>query len=180
MSRWGALIGSCLLAACTHAGGESVRGATQVPTMTEADHRPVHLAINGFNYTDLPISYFSVNGQGGSNIYVSSPTSGGGGTTCCITWYPRTQLPVEITVEWMRNLDGKRRWCERTVSITRPVPAHPSALGVHFMPDGDIRAEVTEGEADPILQLQRFDAGKRKESGNVIHDEDVARCRDGR
>jgi hypothetical protein len=141
---------------------------------------PVSLAINGFNYTDLPIDHFSVAGAGGGNIFVSSPTSGGGSTSCCLTWRPSTPLPKPIKVEWMRNLDGKRRWCEKTVQLTGPVPDKPTALGVHFMPGGDIQVEITRGYPKLKLQLQNFDDGRRHESGNVIHDEQTARCRDGR
>jgi Protein of unknown function (DUF3304) len=141
---------------------------------------PVSLAINGFNYTDLPVDYFSIGSAGGGNIFVSSPTSGGGKTSCCFTWHPISRLPMPVKVEWMRNIEGKRRWCEKTVQLKGPIPDKPTAFGVHFMQDGDIQVEITQGEADPKLRLARFDAGKRKESGNVIHDEETARCRDGR
>jgi Protein of unknown function (DUF3304) len=141
---------------------------------------PAGLAINGFNYTDLVISHFSVQHQGGGNIYVSSPTSGGGGTVCCVTWRPGTKLPKPIQVEWLRVVNNKDRWCKKTVMLNGPVPANPTAIGVHFMPDGDIQIELTEGEADPKLKLQSFDAGRRKEIGNVIHDEETASCKDGR
>jgi hypothetical protein len=97
---------------------------------------------------------------------------------CCVTWRPGTKLPSPIHVEWIRYVNDKRRWCQKTVMLTGPVPANPTAIGVHFMPDGDIQVELTEGEADPKLRLTRFDAGHRKEIGNVIHDEATASCRD--
>ena len=141
---------------------------------------PVSLAINGFNYTDLVISYFAINGNGGSNILVSSPHEGGGKTTCCVTWRPGTPLPQPVTIEWMRNLDGKRRWCTKTAEIKGPVPDRPTAIGVHFMPDGDIQVILTEGYGQPIVRLEYFDEGHRHQTGNVVHDEKVARCRDER
>lgn len=172
-----ALVGAAawLLTGCAHVPELAEPAAPAVETGP-----PVSLAINGFNYTDLPISYFSVNGQGGSNIVVSSSTSGGGGTVCCASWRPGSRLPRPVTVEWLRVVNGRDRWCEKTVQLNGPVPDRPTALGVHFMPDGDIQVEMTRGEADPKLKLERFSAGKRKESGNVIYDEQVARCRDVR
>lgn len=139
---------------------------------------PVNLAINGFNYTDLPVDYFWVGASGGGNIFVSSPTSGGGGTSCCVTWHPITRLPQPVKVEWMRNIGGKRRWCEKTVQLTGPVPDKPTAFGVHFMPDGDIQVEITRGYPKMRLFLDHFDLGRRHETQNVIHDESTARCRD--
>jgi Protein of unknown function (DUF3304) len=147
--------------------------------LAQSTGKPIGLAINGFNYTDIAIDLFSVAHQGGGNILVSSPTSGGGGTVCCLTWRPGTKLPKPILVEWMRYANKKQRWCQKTVMLTGPVPANPTAIGVHFMPDGDIQLAITEGESDPKLKLQRFSPGSRKETGNVIHDEETASCKDG-
>ena len=150
-------------------------------TVPRFDGKPKMLAINGFNYTDLYIDDFSVGSSGGGNLFVSSPTSGGGGTSCCVVLYPGAPLPRPVTIEWMRSLDGKKqRWCKKTVELTGPIPANPTAFGVHFMPDGEIQVEVTQGEADPKLRLERFNAGHRKAEGNVIHDEQKAVCKDGR
>jgi Protein of unknown function (DUF3304) len=139
--------------------------------------KPVGLAINGFNYTDLYIDGFEVNYQGGGNIYVSTPTSGGGGTVCCVTWRSGSKLPKPIKVRWSRD---NKRWCEKIVMLNGPVPANPTAIGVHFMPDGDIQVELSEGYPKVKLKLTNFDDGRRKEAGNVIHDEERASCKDGR
>ncbi|AKI99144.1 Hypothetical protein AA314_00771 [Archangium gephyra] len=56
-------------------GGQTGQAAETTPPSLE----PISLEINGFNYTDLYIDNFSVNGNSGGNLYVSSPTSGGGG-----------------------------------------------------------------------------------------------------
>lgn len=168
------------------AAGVAVVACGQTPS-TKPDAQPqptygppVSLAINGFNYTDTVISNFSVNGNGGGNIYVSSPTSGGSGTSCCVVWYPITKLPAPIKVEWLRVVNGRDRWCEKTVLLKGPIPDRPTAFGVHFMPDGDIEVEITVGYPKLKLRLENFDGGRRKESGNVVHDEESARCRDGR
>jgi len=163
------------LSACGH----SLRH-TETKLAQEPLGEPVSLAINGFNYTDTVISYFSVAGQGGSNIYVSSPTSGGGKTTCCVTWRPGTPLPRPIKVEWLRVVNGKDRWCERMAELKGPVPDKPSAIGVHFMPDGDVQVEITHGYPKLKLRLENYDDGHRKAEGNLVHDEETARCRDVR
>ena len=137
---------------------------------------PVSLAINAFNYTDTYIDSFEVNHQGGGNIYVSSPTSGGGGTVCCVTWRPGTRLPKPIKVRWSRD---NKRWCEMTVMLNGPVPANPTAIGVHFMPDGDIQVELSQGYPKLKLKLDSFNDGRRKETGNVVYDEQIASCKDG-
>ena len=80
----------------------------------------------------------------------------------------------------MRNLDGTRRWCQKTVMLSGPVPANPTAIGVHFMPDGDIQVELSEGYPEVKLKLSSFDAGRRRETGNMIPDETSASCKDGR
>lgn len=141
---------------------------------------PVSLTINGFNYTDRVIELFSINGQGGGNIAVSSPTSGGGKTTCCITWHPAITLPTPVEIEWLRYVNDKGLWCRKVVMLNGPIPENPDAVGVHFMPDGNIIVEITDGYPDIKLQLSRFRPDQRKESGNVIHDEQAANCKYGK
>jgi hypothetical protein len=135
----------------------------------------VSLEINGFNYTDLYIDSFEVNGQGGGNLYVSSPTSGGGGSVCCVSWSPGSSQPVRLTVKWTH--DGKR-WCEQEVAITGPVPARPQNLGIHFFPDGHIEAELAEDYPEVKLALARASPEARKASGNTVADEHLSRCKD--
>ncbi|WP_257462026.1 DUF3304 domain-containing protein [Archangium lipolyticum] len=136
----------------------------------------VSLTLIGFNYTDLYIDSFSVNGQGGGNLYVSSPTSGGGGSVCCVGFSPSSKLPLQVKVRWTRD---RRRWCEKEVLITDPVPASPEYLAVHFFPDGRIEGEITEEYPEVKLKLRSVDDGKRKASGNNVADEQTARCQDG-
>jgi Protein of unknown function (DUF3304) len=162
----------------TVAQGGGDRGPSARTTPLDPS-KPLTLGINGFNYTDLVISAFNVGSQGGGNIFVSSPTSGGGGTTCCIRWWSNTPLPWPIEVEWMRYLDRKQRWCKKTVMFNGPVPASATAIGVHFMPDGDIQIEMSEGYPDLRLSLDSHSPAQRKATGNVIHDERTANCRDG-
>lgn len=159
--------------------GQSAGTTATVAAPSLAELGPVRsamLGINGFNYTDGYIASFSVERQGGGNIYVSSPTSGGGGTTCCVGWSSATPLPWPLEIEWSRD---RKRWCKKTVMFNGPVPAKPTAIGVHFMPDGDIQIELSEGYPKLKLRLENYSDGQRKPTGNVIHDEKTASCRNG-
>lgn len=138
--------------------------------------RPVGLAIHGFNYTDRVISMFSIDHRGGGNIFVNSSTSSGGKTTCCMRWYPGSQLSRPVKIEWMRYIDGRRTWCKKEVMLNAPFPQNPTDVSVHFMPDGDIEVDLTEGYPEPKLRLEDFDDGHRKKEGNLIYDEQTANC----
>ena len=171
------IVGLSMLAACNKPKAEEKPGAqpAQVEDAPAISQR-VSLEINGFNYTDLYIDSFEVNGQGGGNLFVSSPTSGGGKRTCCVSFWPGTSLPVQLKIKWTRD---RKRWCEKEVLLNGPVPANPRHLGVHFFPDGHIEAEITADYPELKLRLQDYNEGQRKESGNTVADEQTARCRDG-
>lgn len=138
--------------------------------------KTVGLEINGFNYTDLYIDSFEVNGNGGGNLSVSSRTGGGGGGMCCYSWYPGTPLPKKVKVKWTRD---RKRWCETQAVLSGPVPAKPGHFGVHFFPDGHIEVEITESYPEVKLALDRVHPDERKEQGNRVADEQTARCKDG-
>ncbi|MBT9527433.1 MAG: DUF3304 domain-containing protein [Rhizobacter sp.] len=173
-----ATVAALALSACAQPTPPQEPAGTQ--SVPKFDGKPKMLAINGFNYTDLTISSFSVGASGGGNIFVSSPTSGGGSTSCCVVLYPGAALPRPVTIEWMRLVNGKDRWCKKTVQLTGPIPENPTAFGVHFMPDGEIQVEVTQGYPKLKLRLANHNDGHRKAEGNVIHDEEKAVCKDGR
>jgi Protein of unknown function (DUF3304) len=142
--------------------------ADSAPT-SPALHSPSEgLLLQGYNYTDHFINSYSVNGQGGGNIFESSPESGGGKSACCISWLPGTKLPVKIKVRWtasycmklMRTEFGdyeKRQdiYNEQDAWITEAVAEKPRALEVHFYRDGRIEAAVTHGDSPPRLKLPR-------------------------
>lgn len=136
--------------------------------------KPIELTLYGLNYTDLYISSFSVSGIGGADIPVSSPTAGSSGGVCCIPWYPGAALPIPIKVSWTR--DNMRR-CEKEVMITGPVPSNPENFAVHFFPDGHIEIELTEDYPTLKLRLERYSPTQRKQSGNAVLDEQVAKCK---
>jgi hypothetical protein len=162
-----------------HIQGEPHSRPSRTPTAASTlSDKPVGLAIHGFNYTDRVIESFSIDFQGGGNIAVSSPTSGGGKTTCCMRWYPGNQLSRPVKIEWMRYRDDKQRWCKKTVMLKSPFPNNPTDVGVHFMPNGDIEVELAEGFPELKLHLENYDEGHRKKEGNIVYDEKTANCRD--
>lgn len=125
------------------------------------------LSLAGYNYTNRYIASFSVNGQGGGNIFVSTPTSGGGGSACCVLYRPGNRVR-KMTVRWQSDAcyyqerstsSGKPQdalhffYREAEVNVDSKVPLDPKILEIHFYPDGTIRAEITEEITLPRLQL---------------------------
>jgi len=130
----------------------------------------------GYNYTDLYIDSFEVDGAGGGNLEVSLPDAGGGKHTCCATLTSGLPVGTPFTIKWTRD---RARWCEQTVKLTTPIPVAPRYLEVHFYPDGHIEIAATVEASAPRLKLERFDRGQRKAHGNDNHDERLSRCRHG-
>lgn len=141
---------------------------------------PISLGINGFNYTDVVIDSFSVNSVWGGNIFVSTPTSGGGGTTCCYSLLTLSSRPILINIKWMRYINEKQYWCRTTVTHSGPIPQNPTDLNVHFMPDGRIEIDITNGHGNLKMHLPRFSTAYRNSSQNVIHNPEKAVCSDAR
>lgn len=137
-----------------------------------------NLTLSGYNYTDTEIGSFEVNGQGGGNIAVSSPTSGGGGSVCCVTVYSPMAKPQAVTIKWSRDGDT---WCEQSVEVKPPLPSKPEYLEVHFYRDGHIELAVTEQASPPRLQLSREHGNSRfrNEKLNINNDSKSARCKLG-
>ncbi len=127
------------------------------------------LLIQGYNYTDTFIDSFTVNGAGGGNIFVSSPTTGGGKSTCCHSFDPNAARPVQLRIRWAaaycmehkanpyafgpRFVDERKTlWKEALVPLSA-VSTPAMALEVHFYPDGHVEAAVTPGYSPPRLKL---------------------------
>jgi Protein of unknown function (DUF3304) len=125
------------------------------------------LTIYGYNYTNQYIDQFSVNGQGGGNVFVSTPTAGGGKSSCCIGWTDGTPLPQTVTVRWsnatcklkVTNSNGHTRevsvplFKEEQVELSSPVPADPGYFEVHIYPDQHVEVAITQTWSDPRLKL---------------------------
>ncbi|KAF7598136.1 MAG: hypothetical protein CGU29_14665 [Candidatus Dactylopiibacterium carminicum] len=140
--------------------------------------RAYNLTLYGYNYTETEIGSFEVNGAGGGNISVSTPTAGGSKSTCCASLY--TPLPPDnsVHIKWTRD---SKTWCEAKVPFSGPVPANPEYMEVHFYRDGHIEVAVTETSSPPRLKLERLHGNSRHQdkSMNVINDEKFARCQRG-
>lgn len=148
------------------------------PQEFEADgsSRGYSVVVYGYNYTDLYIDSFEVNGAGGGNLAVSTETSPGGGHTCCATLYSGTPKGREFTIKWVRDDD---RWCQQTVKLNDPVPPGARYLEVHFYQDGHIELLPSREASPPRLKLSRFNRLKRHETGNINNDEKFSNCKNG-
>lgn len=145
-------LGLVFLGACQPAGGASESRA---------------LGIVGYNYTDRYIDEFYVDGQGGGNLDLSTPTAGGGKLTCCIGWRDGRRLPQKVRVKWvaggcMKTVTSSEGYVhqvpvhafkEQDVELTGPVPQKPGYFEVHFYPDGHIEVAITETWSEPRLKL---------------------------
>ena len=116
-----ALFTASLLAACQPSGSSGERPRAVASPASSANRTPSTLAIPqefesdgimpkrysvvpyGYNYTDTYIDSFSVNGAGGGNLAVSTPTAPGGGHTCCMTLVSGLPLDYEYVVKWTRD-----------------------------------------------------------------------------
>jgi hypothetical protein len=154
-------------------GACSERGAATEKVRKGEPVRPyvtkVELTLTGYNYTNRQIDQFSVNSNGGGNLYVSSPTSGGGGSTCCVTYVvgvPRWK----VLVRWQADActynnaiesNGDRFYeiyyyfKESEVDVSPSFPDRPKNFEVHFYPDGHVEAAVSEHESAPRLKLRK-------------------------
>jgi len=155
--------------------------AADAPTVPTRTGEPVSLLIQGYNYTDDYIESFTVNGQGGGNIFESGPSSGGGKSACCLSYTPGTSLPIRLKVRWTASYCWYRGttkygptaprlkdlWKEAEALVTHVNDEKPRALEVHFFPDGRVEAAITAGYSPPRLVLQRNSDGRRP---GVQHD----------
>ena len=133
------------------------------------------LLIQGYNYTDDYINSFTVDGQGGGNLYVSGPTSGGGGSVCCASFSQGMPLPIKLKVRWTgaycmeyeTNMFGrtsayrKGLWRESEALAVDLSQGKPRALEVHIFPDGHVEAAITQGYSRPRLVLPDDHRGLR-------------------
>lgn len=138
----------------------------------------------GFNYTNRVIDSYSVNNEGAGNVLLSSRTSGGGKSVCCVTIsHLKSGIP-RIRVRW--QVDGCTYLTRSRISgevfenvfpyykqadIALPVPknSRPQHLEVHFYPDGSVQAQLTASLSLPRISLD----GQRSDISNFprCHDD---------
>ena len=138
LSALACLLGLLLLGACN---SEDTRSVTLV----------------GYNYTERPIYTFSVNGVGGSNIFVG----GGGASFSCCTEITVGQ-PVEI--KWVYSATEKQylaglRKENYSTTVIVPPPTVPEAeyLEVHFYPDHHVELALVKFPGDRRIPYEEKD-----------------------
>lgn len=136
------------------------------------------LLIQGYNYTDDYIDSFTVDGQGGGNLYVSSPHSGGGKSVCCASFSRGMPLPIRLKIRWVgaycmwkepnpypfgQRFYNKQMslWKEAEALATDLSQGKPRALEVHIYPDGHVEAAITSGYSPPRMVLPRTEKYQR-------------------
>ncbi|MCD2518437.1 DUF3304 domain-containing protein [Massilia sp. G4R7] len=154
------------LFACSKAVS-SQGGPGALPVFNEP--RQVSLSLVGYNYTNRYINEFSVGGEGGGNLYVSSPAGGGGGTVCCAKYWPGVK-GYKVKVRWqtgacyykVRASDSHEVhqrlfpfFKEAEVEVDERATDRARYMEVHFYPDGSVQVAATEHPSPPRLVLDR-------------------------
>lgn len=156
-----------------------LQACAQTPSSTASKSpplgEPIGLLIQGYNYTDDYIDSFTVNGQGGGNVFVSSPTSGGGKSVCCVSYTPGTRLPMKVKVKWVADYCLRQRenpypygqrtyvdkvpiWREAEAIVDDRSDGRPYAIEIHIYPDHHVEGSVTRGHSRPRVILQRTES----------------------
>jgi len=163
-----------LLCACSPSGSSAGSSSSSETTQP--------LTIIGFNYTDRYIDSFEVDGQGGGNLDVSTPSAGGGKGTCCIGWRPGTPLPQKVHVKWavggcVQTLTSSTGYVHRAIrhrfkeveaELLGPIPPNPGYFETHFYPAGHVEVAVTAAVSSPRLSL----SPSREKAANDQHCEE--------
>ena len=137
------------------------------PETKPADGSRVGLTMVAYNYTDRYIDTYSVNGNGGGNVFVSGPGGGGGGTTCCVSFITgpgewnvkvRWQIGACTYISYVDSKGVDQReihsfFKEVKVPVKKPFPDNPKYFETHFYADGHVEAAITEERSDPRLIL---------------------------
>jgi len=138
----------------------------------------VSLTLHGYNYTNRYINSYSINGQWGGNLFLSTSTSGGGGSVCCGSWWPNSRLPIKVKIKWVANFceyktinsrgevsySIRNFWKEAEALITTPPPADARYLEAHIYEDGHVEAAITNTYSPPRLILP-FDEKTQSRTG---------------
>lgn len=126
------------------------------------------LGLVGYNYTDRHISNYTVNGAGGADIRLSSPTGGGSGITCCVRLRKQSTIVPRVKVRWqydgcvyfMKNdRTGASDWVQHyyykevEVDLKRADSGNPGYIETHFYPDGTVQVRSTDDFSSPDLKL---------------------------
>lgn len=111
-----------------------------------SDNEVRSVTLIGYNYTERPIGWFSVDDAGGSNVFAREK-SGGGKMTCC--W--DIEIGKEVRVRWVYTYTKKQYMSgareeefETSVRIPSPSSENSEYLEVHFYPDNHVELALTD------------------------------------
>jgi hypothetical protein len=123
------------------------------------------LSILGYNYTNRAIAQFTVNGNGGDSVEVSTPNSGGSGTTCCVRYDPDIKN-FSVVVRWVNaeciyrmrtttegDADEIFYFYKQVAVPVKRIGDKHKFLEIHFYPNGEVQAVVTDEMSAPELKL---------------------------
>ena len=145
----------------------------------------VSLDLVAYNYTNQHIQDYQVNGESGGIIRISSPTSGGSGSVCCISLPLGKYDTILVEVRWQvggcvfteknpidGNLVKNVHYYYKQAELLLPNPhlADPKHLETHFYPDGSVQVMITDEMTFPRLSL-REDRLQHIEFPRCQHDE---------
>lgn len=143
------------------------------------------LGLIAYNYTDRTIASYQINGAGGGDVSLSSLTSGGSGTTCCVQYEMLRKAPIHVLVRWQENgcyFQVKSQaseyvsrqthyyFKEKEVMVDLMHNGNPTYIETHFYPDGDVRVRITDEISLPQIKL----SGRRPDKSNFN------RCKNGK
>jgi len=122
----------------------------------------------GYNYTNHHIEDYEIDNRNGGIVRVSSPTSGGSGSVCCINLSPGESGAIFVQVRWQVDgcsytekdpITGNAEvlhhylYKEKFVKVTQPAAGKPNYLETHFYPDGSVQVQITEKMSLPRFRL---------------------------
>jgi hypothetical protein len=116
----------------------------------------------GLNYQEKAIPSYWVNGVWGGNIFPGRP-EGGGGSTCCLMLDRNAK---QVTVEWQvgrtrEEIDADKQIEIRSTEVTLPQIPDPKKgwLGVHFLPNDEVKITFKNFGADVLMPIKELDYG---------------------
>ncbi len=117
----------------------------------------------GLNYQERAIPSYWVNGVWGANIFAGRP-EGGGKSSCCIMLDRNAKY---VTVEWQagrtrEEIDAGKPIEIRSKKVEIPNITDPKKgwLGVHFLPNDEIKITFKDYGADVLMPIKENDYGR--------------------
>nr|WP_081983747.1 DUF3304 domain-containing protein [Massilia sp. JS1662] len=135
------------------------------------------LDLVGYNYTNRHVEDYSIDTTNGGIVTVSTPTSGGSGSVCCVNLTPGESGTIFVRVRWQVDgcsysekdpITGNTEvlhhylYKEEYVKVARPVGIKPNYLETHFYPNGTVQVQITEEMSLPRLKLSENRVEKLK------------------